>query len=913
VGKHKKFIILIFWMGLAILALVVISLLIRPDWLTSQEGIGGLILAAVVAVLGIGPNLYSLWKDTHEPPSREVDENSSHITPLHQLPDQPRDFIGRAVELDELCANARSRGVLISGTGGVGKTALGLVLAHRLREQYPDAQLFLNLQGASDHPLTPAEALERLIRAFKPNARLPETLDELKAIYTTLLQGKRVLVFLDDAMDAAQVRPLLPPQPCLVIVTSRHRLVLASLHATDVEALPPEDADRLICAVWGKTGDVRALAGQCGRLPMALRAVGALLSRRPDLSVAKVQQLLENTAERLKLADPERATTVAAAFQASYDQLDPALQTRWRELGIFPADFDTPAAAAVWQMDGDAGAVLAELRDACLVDYTHDRWRLHDLGRDFTRSLWTGEEGNALAFRHASHYLEVLGEAQHLYETGRDSILAGLGLFDRERQNVEAGQAWAAARAGQNREIARLCNAYPDAGGYVISLRLHPRAWIAWLEAALAAARSLGDRRGEGNALTNLGAAYYSLGEVRKAIGYYEEALKIKREIGDRRGEGNALGNLGLAYADLGEVQKAIGYHEESLKIKREIGDRRGEGNALGNLGAAYYSLGEVQKAIGYYEEALVIARELGDRRGEGADLGNLGLAYADLGEVQKAIGFYEQVLVIFRELGDRQGEGNALGNLGIAYARLGEVQRAIGYYEEALKIMRKIGDRRGEGNALGSLGLAYAALGEVQKAIGYYEQALVIAREIGDRRGEGNALGSLGLAYADLGEVQKAIGYYEQQLTITREIGDRRGEGIALGNLGLAYARLSEVQKAIGYYEEALKIDREIGDRRGEGTALGNLGIAYKNLGEVRKAIGYYEEALKIKREIGDRRGEAIDSWNLGLIYGKQGDLARAVELMQVCVDYERAIGDPDAEKDAARVEEIRRRMAGG
>ena len=792
-GKHKKFIKLIFWMGLIILALVFISLLIRPDWLTSQEGIGGLILAAVVAVLGIGPGLYSLWKDTHEPPSREVDENSSHITPLHQLPDPPADFIRRAAELDELCANARNRGVLISGTGGVGKTALGLVLAHRLREQYPDAQLFLNLQGASDHPLTPVEALERLIRAFKPTARLPETLDELKTIYTSLLQGKRVLVFLDDAMDAAQVRPLLPPQPCLGIVTSRHRLVLASLHATDVEALPPEDADRLICAVWGKTGEVRALSVQCGRLPMALRAVGALLRRRPDLSVAKVRQLLESAAERLKLADPERETTVAAAFQASYDQLDAILQTRWRGLGIFPADFDTPAAAAVWGMDGDAGAVLAELYDACLVDYAHDRWRLHDLGRDFTRSLWTGEEGNALAFRHASHYLEVLGEAQHLYETGRDSILAGLGLFDRERQNVEAGQAWAAVRASHNPDAARLCNAYPDAGAYVISLRLHPRARIAWLEAALAAARSLGDREMEGMHLTNLGGAYHTLGEVQKAIGYYEEALKIDREIGDRRGEGADLGNLGLAYADLGEVQKAIGYYEQQLTITREIGDRRGEGIALGNLG----------------------------------------LAYTDLSEVQKAIGYFEQALVIDREIGDRRGEGTALGNLGVAYARLGEVQ----------------------------------------KAIGYYEQALAIDRETGDRRGEGIALGNLGLAYADLGEVQKAIGYYEQKLTITREIGDRRGEGNALYNLGIAYADLGEVQRAIGYYEEALKIMRKIGDRRGEGNA----------------------------------------SWNLGLIDEKQGDLVRAVALMQVLVDYERAIGHPDAEKHAARVEEIRRPMAGG
>ena len=534
------------------------------------------------------------------------------VQSLHQLPDPPADFIGRAAELDELCANARSRGVLISGTGGVGKTALGLVLAHRLREQYPDAQLFLNLQGASDHPLTPAEALERLIRAFEPTARLPETLDELKTIYTSLLQGKRVLVFLDDAMDANQVRPLLPPQPCLVIVTSRHRLVLANLHATDVEALPPEDADRLICTVWGKTGEVRALAEQCGRLPMALRAVGALLRRRPDLSIKDVQQLLESAAERLKLADPERAATVAAAFQASYDLLDPALQTRWRGLGIFPADFDTPAAAAVWGMDGDAGAVLAELYDACLVDYAHDRWRLHDLGRDFTRSLWTGEEGDALGDWHAKHYLEVLKEADRLYMTGGDSILQGLGLFDRERQNVEAGQAWVAARAGHNPAAARLCNAYPIAGAYVLSLRLHPRDQVAWLEAALAAARNLGNREAEGMLLTNLGNAYSDMGEVLKAIGYYEQALAIDREIGDRQGEGADLTNLGNAHKNLGKVQKAIGYYEQALAIDREIGDRQGEGNASWNLGLMYAQQANLARAVQLMQVCVDYERAIG-------------------------------------------------------------------------------------------------------------------------------------------------------------------------------------------------------------------------------------------------------------------------------------------------------------
>ncbi|HQH86943.1 MAG TPA: tetratricopeptide repeat protein, partial [Anaerolineaceae bacterium] len=548
------------------------------------------------------------------------------IPALHQLPDPPADFVGRAAELDELCAAVQTQGALIcglTGLGGVGKTALGLVLASQLKAHYPDGQLYIHLRGASDKPLTPAAALEQLIRAFAPVARLPEDVEQLAAIYRTLLAGKQILVFLDDARDAAQVRALLPPRPALAIVTSRRRFDLAGYHTRDVSALPLDDAVKLICAVWGQTGEVTALAQRCGCLPMALRAAGALLRRRPDLTPARVDKLLTDAARRLALADPERETTVAAAFQASYDQLTPELQNRWRALGIFPADFDAPAAAAVWELDtrppvvvnglnfsalaawaglhaptdaqpaADPGETLAELHAAGLVDaVTGGRWRLHDLARDFTRALCAPAEMDALAYRHAAYYMNVLTEANRLYLKGNENILAGLAQFDRERTHIEAGQAWAAAHPADP-AAARLCNLYPDAGTYIIDLRLHPRAQITWREAALTAARALGNRKYEGFHLGNLGLAWAALGEPRRAIDYYEQRLVIAREIGDRRGEGNALGNLGIAWADLGEPRRAIDYYEQCLTIAREIGDRQGEANACWNLGLLLEQQGE--------------------------------------------------------------------------------------------------------------------------------------------------------------------------------------------------------------------------------------------------------------------------------------------------------------------------------
>jgi tetratricopeptide (TPR) repeat protein len=437
---------------------------------------------------------------------------------------------------------------------------------------------------------------------------------------------------------------------------------------------------------------------------------------------------LENAQTRLDL--------VEASLSLSYDLLDAETQTCWRRLAVFPDTFDQPAGAAVWEMAVEpAQKTLSALVKYSLVEWQPQtrRYRLHDLARLFAAKQCPEPERAAGQQRHAEHYAMVLRSANKLYKQGSEAIQRGLALFDLERGNIQAGQAWAQANAEKNKAAAQLCSDYPDAGAYCLELRQHPRERIRWREAALAAARSLKHRAGEGVHLGNLGLAYADLGEPRRAIEFYEQRLIIAREIGDRRGEGAALGNLGLAYYHLGEPRRAIEFYEQQLEITREIGDRRGEGAALGNLGLAYKDLGEPRRAIEFYEQVLEIVREIGDRRGEGNALGNLGVAYKDLGEPRRAIEFYEQQLVITREIGDRRGEGNALGNLGLAYAALGEPRRAIEFYEQHLVIAHEIGDRRGEGNALWNMSLAQDKLDEREQAIANAEAALKIFEQIED------------------------------------------------------------------------------------------------------------------------------------------------------------------------------------
>ena len=201
--------------------------------------------------------------------------------------------------------------------------------------------------------------------------------------------------------------------------------------------------------------------------------------------------------------------------------------------------------------------------------------------------------------------------------------------------------------------------------------------------------------------------------------------MKITIEIGDRAGEGGAYANLGIAYDSLGDFRKASEYHEKHLKIAMEIGDRAGEGVGYGNLGNAYTSLGDFRKAIEYHKKRLKIAMEIGDRAGEGVAYANLGIAYRSLGDFRKAIEYHEKDLKITIEIGNRAGEGGAYANLGRAYHSLGDFRKAIEYHEKHLKIAIEIGGRAGEGVAYHNIGTGYSGLGQFHLAVGNFVSAV--------------------------------------------------------------------------------------------------------------------------------------------------------------------------------------------
>jgi tetratricopeptide (TPR) repeat protein len=619
-----------------------------------------------------------------------------------RLPAPVADFVGRMDELARLVAalGVAERGASaaisgVRGLGGLGKTQLALAVARDLAGFFPDGQIMLALRGASADPMTPTLALQTVIRAYKRDTRLPEDLAQLQVRYHALLSGKRLLILADDARDAAQVRPLLPPAGCALLVTSRRRFHLPGIVTLDLGVLPEGQAIELLRSICARVGEnAGMLAKLCGHLPLALRISAGVLANDDTLNVARYLARLER--ERLALLrDPDAGpddteANIEASLRLSYDALDAAAQSVLRQLSVFAAGFDlaaaeatltpspspaagegsragpssvaivslpSPVAAASLPSPVATGegpgvrALMSLLRRRCLLEWdaARERYSLHELVRAFGAIRL--EEAEIVQMRYAQHYAKVASRADDLYLQGGERVLAGLALFDAERAHIDVGWGWARERAG-GPDADQLLLDYPNAVFAMADLRYDSRhERIPQLEAQLASARRMGSRDDEGYALGNLGNAYADLGKARRAIEYHEQQLIIVRAIGDRRGEGNALGNLGNAYADLGEARRAIEYHEQQLVIARAIGDRRGEGNALGNLGLAYAALGEARRAIEFYEQSLLIKRAIGDRRGEANSLYSTALALEALGDRAQAISYAEAALPIYEQI----------------------------------------------------------------------------------------------------------------------------------------------------------------------------------------------------------------------------------------------------------------------
>jgi tetratricopeptide (TPR) repeat protein len=670
---------------------------------------------------------------TVPPPRRSGPGSSSRRVPA-QLPADVADFTGRGRHLAELRSLVSRPGqdehgavavAVVAGTPGLGKTALAIHAAHALRQEFRDGQLYVSLRGGSEQPVPPDEVLARFLRDLGVDgARVPVDVEERAAMYRTRLAERQMLTVLDDARDAAQVRPLLPGTgSCAVIVTSRHRLSdLAGSRLVDLDVLDEAEAAELFTRIigTGRAGAepeaVREVLAICAGLPLAIRIAGARLTARRNWTVRTLAARLADQQRRMdELTAGDLA--VRACFQVSFDTL-PRSQGRevdpahaFRMLGVWPGlSISLPAAAALTgEPQGPVADALEVLVDANLLDSpAPDRYRLHDLLRAYAAERARADEPeqsiNDASRRLLDWYLRTADAAASVVAPYRDRVPldpAEPGCEPMEFATAEEALAWV------EQERANLVTATRQAAGH----GLHDVAWklpvavmvcfdrhgyrAEWLAThriALDSAREIGDRSGEARVLNNIGMV---LGEQRAddAVGYFQEALAIYIDIGDEKGQTRAANNLAYSYQLLGRHEEAIAALTGVLDLKRQAGHRYGEVVALCNLGEAYRELGRLDEAIAQSKEALAIARELSATRDEGYALYSLGRAHLDLGEVAEAANLLEQALTIHHAAGDRNAEAYDLRYLGTANVRLGMASDARDRLLRAHNLFRALGD----------------------------------------------------------------------------------------------------------------------------------------------------------------------------------------------------------------------------
>jgi len=666
--------------------------------------------------------------------------------PPFQVPPDLATFVGRDAVIQALTARLTQGGGAhlihgLFGIGGLGKSALAIHVAHRLRDHFEGGVLWADLPTRR-----PADLLAEWGRAYGDEglSRIEDVRERARAL-RRILQGRRVLAILDGAVDERDDDKLAPLLEALadsaVIVTSRVTQLasLQNAHRVDLDKLSPGETEELFVRIVGveRLANRREAIQQVGQsvdfLPLALDLAASQLREHKTWTLEALRDRLCDARGRLdtlKWGDG-RQRSVRASCEVSYAALDSGEQAFFAALGAFGGeDFDTRAAAAVTQAsEPQADEWLDKLWRLSMAQEGRaaGRYRLHPLLRDYAR-----EQCQALAAaekRMAEYYCAVAQEHGRKIHTA--GVHAALAALDAEIANVAAAQRW--ARGQNDADGARLTRDFIYGA---MSDYLHLRAqWddlLDWSQAGLAACRQLADERGQGVMLDNIGNVHASKGEYDAALAAYAESRAIFERIGDVAGLASTLNNIGLVHESKGEYDAALAAYAESRAIKERIGDVAGLAITLNNIGLVHQSKGEYDAALAAYAESRGIFQHIGDTAGLAATLTNIGTVHGLKGECDAALAAYAESRAIAERIGDVAGLASTLGNIGIVHCSKGEYDAALAAYAESRAICERIGDTAGLANALWDIALVYERQKRLEEAGSLMEQAIEIERRIG-------------------------------------------------------------------------------------------------------------------------------------------------------------------------------------
>jgi len=670
-------------------------------------------------------------------PARPEGAPSGHDRPRPaQLPHGAVGFAGREALLEALdgLADAQPPTTVvisaIAGTAGVGKTALAIQWAHRAADRFPDGQLYVNLRGfdPSGAVMSPAEAVRGFLAAFAvPPDRVPPDLAAQVALYRSLLAGRRVLVILDNARDAQQVRPLLPGTPgCLAVVTSRNDMsglvALDGARPFTLDVLTPDEAWRLLARRLGgarlaaepaATGEI---IGRCARLPLALAIVAARAADRPALTLSDLAgQLRAAGLEALQVGDA--ATDVRAVLGWSYRALGDEAGRLFRLLGLHPGpDISARAAASLAGIAPErVGVLLSELTRAhLLTEPSPDRYAFHDLLRvyaaDLAHRMEPDGDRDAAGRRLLDHYIHSAFAGCFAINPHREPIqldppadgvvpesLAtsddAFDWFTAERAVLLAAVALGRRRAWYRGswQLAWTLFSYLSRAGHWRDLVDNARLGLeAAAKARDLAAEALGHRL--------LGSALTKVERYDESEAHLTRSLHLYGVLGDVTGQAQALQDLGWLMDFVGRHREGIEYNLRAIELARAVGNDAIYANALNAAGWAYTKLEEYDRAIEYCREALALMEKVGEVEGQAATWDSLALCHHRLGQHAEAVRCYRTAIALFREVGNRYLEATTLGRLMDALADAGDLDAARHAGEEAVAILDQHGHSDADG-----------------------------------------------------------------------------------------------------------------------------------------------------------------------------------------------------------------------
>jgi DNA-binding SARP family transcriptional activator/tetratricopeptide (TPR) repeat protein len=653
-----------------------------------------------------------------------------------QLPHGIPDFTAREAELGQLNALVRRSSddvgnavviMAISGTAGVGKSALAVHWAHQVRDLFPDGQLYVNLLGfgPAGSAVEPAEAIYGFLEAFAvPSDRIPIDLDARAALYRSMLVGSRVLVVLDNARDVDQVRPLLPGSPgCVVVVTSRNQLMslvaVDSAHPMELDLLPDSEARHLLSRrlgrdrVAGEAASVDEIIEACAGLPLALAVAAAHAAANSRLPLSALADALRETHGRLDALDGgDQYTDVRAVFSWSYQALGAPAARLFRMLGLHAGpDIGTSAAVSL------AGMPLAEtrrelanlVRAHLLTEWSPGRFALHDLLREYASELSatydTAADRRRALHRVLDHYLHTAHSADQLLRPRRDDLIMLASIQPLVTPATFADYRSALAWLATERPV--LLAALRQAVSHGFDVHAWQLAWALntyfdrhghWYDAvashktALEAAQRLGDRNAQAIIQCCLACACARLDGHAAANKHLQQALELYESLGDDAGKAQAHRLLAWVFDRQGRYQEGLDRAEQAVELFGIAGHPTGQAHALNAVGWFHIQLGHHDEGLAYCLRALDIQREITDRLSQADTLDSIAVAHRSLGRYDEAIVYYRQALQLYQEFGDRYYEAQTLVYLGDTSLAAGRPGPAGTLWEDAVTIFDDLG-----------------------------------------------------------------------------------------------------------------------------------------------------------------------------------------------------------------------------